>query len=181
MNNINSLALLVSGVISMAGATVPAHAASPNTEAFLANVTANVDFLDRSSRMALDNSKSVRVKEFARGQATEQTLAANAIYDITQKAPAEQLHTGRSVAVDGQAVPAVDNRLPLGQEDLDSIEGLNGIEFDEAFRAKQRDALLQVQADYETYLATGDDAALKGIAARELPKVKRQIAALGKV
>ena len=81
----------------------------------------------------------------------------------------------------GQAMPAVDNRLPLGQEDLDSIEGLNGIEFDEAYRAKQRDALLQVQADYEMYIATGDDAALKAIATQELPKVKKQISALGKV
>lgn len=181
MKIIKSTALLVSGFILVAGAAAQAHAASPSTEAFLANVTANVDFLDRSSRMALENSKSTKVKEFARSQAKAQTLAANAIYDVTSKAPAEPLQTGRSVAIAGQDAPIVDNRLPLGQEDLDSIEGLNGIEFDEAFRAKQRDALLQVQTDYETYLATGDDAALKAIAAQELPKVKKQIAALGKV
>ena len=181
MNIIKSTALFVSGFVIIAGAVAPARAASPTTEAFLANVTANVDFLDRSSRMALDNSKSVKIKDFARGQAKDQTLAANAIYDVTSKAPAEPLQTGRSAAVSGQLAPIVDNRLPLGQEDLDSIEGLNGIEFDEAFRAKQRSALLQVQTDYETYLASGDDAALKAIAARELPKVKKQIATLGKV
>ncbi len=181
MNIIKSTSLLVASFVLAAGASMPAHAASANTEAFLANVTANVDFLDRSSRMALENSKSTKVKDFARGQATDQTLAANAIFDTTQKMSAEPLQTGRSVAVAGQPAQVADGRLPLGQEDLDSLEGQNGIEFDEAFRAKQRDALLQVQSDYETYLATGDDAALKAIAARELPKVKKQLAALGKV
>ena len=176
-----STAALVSAFILSGASIAPARAASPNTEAFLSNVTANVDFLDRSSRLALGNSESVKVKDFARGQAKDQTLAANAIYDVTQKMSAEPLQTGRSVAVAGQTGQVVDNRLPLGQEDLDSIEGLNGIEFDEAFRAKQRDALLQVRSDYETYLATGDDAALKAIAAKELPKVKKQLAALGKV
>ena len=181
MNITKSTPLLVAGVLLAAGANLPAHAASANTEAFLANVTANVDFLDRSSRLALDNSKSIKVKDFARAQAKDQTLAANAIFDITQKMAAEPLQTGRSVAVAGQTAQVVDNRLPLGQEDLDSLEGQIGIEFDEAFRAKQRDALLQVQSDYETFLTTGDDAALKAVAARELPKVKKQLAVLGKV
>ncbi len=178
MNIIKSASLLVSSAVLLVAAALPARAASFNTEAFLANATANVDFLDRSSRLALQNSQSVKIKEFARGEAKDQTLAANAIYDVTSKAP---LQTGRSVAVANQTAQIVDNRLPLGQEDLDSLEGQNGIEFDEAFRAKQRDALLQVQTDYETFLATGDDAALKDIAAKELPKVKKQIAALGKV
>ena len=182
MKIFKSSILLAASLLFVACALSPAHAASPATEAFLANVMPNVDFLDRSSRMALENSKSARVKEFARGQAADQTVAANALYDITKGAPAamEQLQTGRSVAVDGQVRPIIDNRLPLGQEDLDSIEGLNGIEFDEAFRAKQRDALNQVKTDYETYLATGDDPALKAVAAKELPKVKKQIAALTK-
>lgn len=178
MNIVKSTVALVSGLVLLAGASLPVYAASANTEVFLANVTANVDFLDRSSRMALDNSKSVRIKDFARGEAKEQTLAANAIFDATSKAP---LQTGRSVAVAGQDAQVVDTRLPMGQEDLDSIEGLNGVEFDEAFRAKQRDALLQVQTDYETYIATGDDETLKAIAKQELPKIKKQIAALAKV
>ena len=181
MNIAKSTALLLSGAVLLLGATSAANAASPATEAFLANVTANVDFLDRSSRLALDNSKSVKLKEFARGQAKDQTLAANAIYDVTSKMGEPAMQTGRSVAVAGQTPAILDNRLPLGQEDLDSIEGLNGIEFDEAFRAKQRDALLQVQSDYETFIATGDDAALKAISIQELPKVKKQIAALSKV
>lgn len=177
MNIIKSAAVVISGFAMLSSVSISARAASANTEVFLANVTANVDFLDRSSRMALENSKSVKIKDFARGEATEQTLAANAIYDVTAKAP---LQTGRSVALSGQP-EQVDLRLPMGQEDLDSIEGLSGIEFDEAFRAKQRDALTQVQTDYETYLASGDDDALKSIAKQELPKIKKQIAALSKV
>ena len=183
MNVFKSSALLAAGCLSIACAAAPARAASPATEAFLANVIPNVDFLDRSSRMALTNSTSVRVKEFAHGQAAEQTLAANAIDDLTKGAPGamEQLQTGRSAAIDGQPARVIDNCLPLGQEDLDSIEGLNGVEFDEAFRAKQRDALNQLKTDYETYLANGDDAALKAIASKELPKIRTRLAILSKV
>lgn len=180
MNVVKPFVLLAAGLFSVAGLTGHAAAASASTEAFLANVAPNVDFLDRSSRMALQNSKSPRLKDFARSQATTQTLAANAIFDVSSKLADAPVQSGRSVAT-GTMAASVDARLPLGQEDLDSIEGLNGIEFDEAFRAKQRDALLQIQSDYETYLASGDDPALKAIAAKELPEVRKKLATLSKI
>ena len=156
-----------------------AHAASPATERFLANLSPNVDFLDQSSRFALTNSKSARVHDFARAQAREQTLAANALDEWREASKAtapggEPLQTGRSVAT-------IDQRLPMGQEDLDSLEGLNGGDFDEQYRAKQRDALRQVEADYQDYIARGDDPVLLALASRELPKVRQRITLLGRI
>ena len=138
----------------------------------------------------MTNSKNARVHEFAFSEAKEQTLAANALDEWSQgskvasvraaSVDADQLLTGRSVAIDGQ--PArVDDRLPRGQEDLNSLEGLSGAEFDQEYRAKQLDALRQIETDYQDYIARGDDPVLLGIASRELPKVRRRLALLGKV
>ena len=72
-----------------------------------------------------------------------------------------------------------DDRLPRGQEDLDSLEGLEGGAFDAEFKEKQLDALQQIETDYKDYAVKGDVTALKAIAARELPKVQRRLVQLG--
>lgn len=176
---------LVAGALSFAAVNTSASAASPVTQTFLDNVTPNVDFLDRSSRLALTTTKSAHLRDFAHSQAAEQTLAANSLYDWTQgnkvtqvAAAADPVMTGRSAAVDGQPRPAIDNRLPLGEEDLNSLEGLSGTDFDNQFKTKQRDALKQIEADYQTYIAKGDDPVLLSLANRELPKVQHQLGLL---
>ena len=179
-------ALAVGTALSIAAATAPAIAASPITGVFMDNAMPNVDFLDRSSRMALDHTKSVRVREFARAEAAEQTNAVNALYDWTQGATkvaqgdADGVVTGRSVALAGQK-PIVDMRLPLGQEDLDRLDGLSDSEFDAIYKEKQKDALTQIEADYQSYIAKGDDPQLLGIANQELPKVRRRLALVDKL
>ncbi len=169
-------AAVITVAVSLVSLNGAAYAASPATQAFLENVTQNVDFLDRSSRFALTNSKGARVHDFAFNEAREQTLAANAIdaYIDTAK---DALQTGRSAAVDTQA----DSRLAMGQEDLNSLEGLAGQEFDSQYRDKQAEALKQVIADYQSYIANGDDPALLSIATRELPKAQRRLILLGKI
>ena len=188
MNMIKLSAALVVGGLSLAAIQTPAFAASAMTNVFLNNALPNVDFLDRSSRFALTNSKSARVKDYAHAEAANQTRAANAFDDWVsadtrpQVAAVEApLQTGRSVAIDGQTAPTVDNRLPMGQEDLDSIEGLNGQEFDDQYKAKQLTALSQLETDYADYIAKGDDPVLLGVAGRELPKVRKQMAELRKL
>ena len=176
MNIVKFAAVLATGALVFAAA--PASAASPTTRVFLANVSQNVDFLDRSSRFALSNSKVARVHDFAFSEAREQTLAANALDEYSQTAP-DALQTGRSAAVAGQAL--ADSRLPMGQEDLNSLEGLTGADFDAQFKDKQADALNQVIADYQTYIAKGDDPVLLAIASKELPKVQRRLASLLKL
>ena len=184
-------AVFITGVVVVIGLHTPASAASPVTRAFLDNLLPNVDFLDRSSRFALTNSMNARVHEFAFNEAKEQTLAANVLDEWSQgnkvasvtpaSVDGDRLITGRSVAVEGQTATPVDERLPHGQEDLNSLEGLSGSAFDEEYRAKQLDALRQVQSDYQDYIAKGDDPVLLGIASRELPKVRRRLALLGKI
>lgn len=174
-----------------------ASAASPRTRDFFANLVPNVDFLDRSSRFALQNSKNARLKEFARSEAREQTLAANAIDEWKegdQPAPpalsAKNLDRTPTGSTRQRGVPAptapvaqpiVDDRLPMGQEDLDRLEGLEGPEFDAVYKEKQRDALGQVVQDYEAYIEDGDVAALKALAIRELPRIRRRQAQLAKL
>jgi predicted outer membrane protein len=183
-------AVMASGVLLALVAQSPAEARSSATEAFLANVGPNVDFLDRSSRMALDNSANKQLKTFAFSEAREQTLSANAldtwvdaenaastVVAATTPVASDALQTGRSVAIDRPA-PVVDNRLPAGQEDLDNLYGMNGHDFDDMYKAKQADALAQLQTSYQTYIATGDDADLKALATRELPKINRRLAEL---
>lgn len=167
-----------------------ASAGTLQTRMTLENIAPNVDFLDRSSRLALDHSKDARLRTYARGVASEQTIAANALYDLSQAARTQVasrdasnpdgLMTGRSAAIGGQ-VALSDNRLPLGQEDLDQLDGLDGKDFDQQFKTKQIEALTQVETDYADYIAKGDDPVLLGIASRELPIVRHQLAALRKI
>jgi predicted outer membrane protein len=199
-------------VVVAVAASLPAHAASKTTAAFLANAVPNLDFLDRASRLALTVTKSRSLRAFARDMAREQTLAANAVFDWTQAAESpmvasvsagaktstqtpgpdaarEDLDTSAtgSVRIDGAKRipktldPAQDDRLPRGQEDLDSLEGLDGRAFDTEYKDKMSDALRQLEADYTDFLAAGDTAALQVIAARELPIVQRRLAQLGKL
>ena len=97
------LALLVATGSMLAAIAVPANAASVMTEAFLANVRPNVDFLDRSSRLALTNSANGPIKTFAHNEAVEQTITANSLVAWTQS------NTARgaigAVVVVGQLVP----------------------------------------------------------------------------
>ena len=194
-------AMLVMSAASLASA-LPVQAASAVTKAFLDNLAPNIDFLDRSSRFALKNSKSTRLRAFAFSEAREQTLAANSFYDWTL-ADARSLVASASGDAGGKGLdrkdldrsatgsinppaspkliakreqPNADDRLPRGQEDLDSIEGLEGPAFDAEYKERQVDALQQIEADYKDYAANGDDPALKKLAARELAKVKPRLA-----
>ena len=126
------------------------------------------------------------MREFARGEATEQTNAVNALYDWSESnrktAQADDVvKTGRSVAVAGEKAPIVDMRLPVGQEDLDQLDGLADNEFDALYKDKQKDALKQIESDYQAYIARGDDPMLLGIANQELPKVRRRLADLDRL
>ena len=74
--------LFATGSLLLAG--TPAFAASAMTDAFVANVRPNVDFLDSSSRLAIDVSGNPRIRAFARAEATEQTIAGNALVAWTE-------------------------------------------------------------------------------------------------
>lgn len=101
------------GAVALAGAA-PAFAASPATDAFVANVHPNVDFLDNSSRMALKTAASPKVRAFARDEATEQTLAGNQLVAWTQTRAVTGIAETAGVPVVGEVVvPAVEAPLDV--------------------------------------------------------------------
>ena len=182
-------AALVAAALSLVGPT-QVSAASLMTDGFLTNANQDIDFLDRASRFALQNSHSAKIKAFAHDQARDQTLAANAIGDWIQADLGPQMAkadvaTGRSVAVGADASPIArklaEMSPPTGQEDLDNLEGLAGKDFDDVYKERQAVTLEQLKDLYTAYAANGDDPTLVTIAKGELPKIKRQIVELHRI
>ena len=162
-----------------------AFAASSITDAFLANVTPNVSFLEASSKLALDRSKSGSVRFYAQGEIAEVSMVADALsHPAPVVADAGTVTTGRSVAIASGADgfgQAANGRPPLGRADLDSLRKLSGRKFLDAFWLKQLDALSQLRADYQSYAAHGDDPALVAMAQRELHAVENRLALLTRI
>ena len=172
-------AVAFAGLVALS--TGQASAASSITDAFLANVTPNLAFLDASSRIALDHAKAAAVQGYARGEMTETAAVAEALGSrATVVADAGEVATGRSVAVEGLG-QAANGRAPLGRTDLDGLAKLSGRKFLDAYWLKQLDALSQLRADYQAYAARGDDPALVAMAQRELRNVENRLALLTKI
>lgn len=201
--------LLAVGSLFVVGAGAQAMANSAMTDAFVANVSPNVDFLDRSSRMALDKTRNPGVRAFAHREALEQTIAANSLVAWTQantvpgaavalgtpvipvagvlvvptEAPAAtaQVVTGRSVAEDRPLTVTRAPRETTGSgtgDTLAQLSALDGREFDALYRSTQGNSLRQLRAIYTDYAQHGDDAGLRAMAIRELPKINRRLSEL---
>lgn len=205
----NLATLLTMGSLFLVGAGAQAMANSPMTDAFVANVQPNVDFLDRSSRMALDKTASPALRAFAHREALQQTIAANSLVAWSQAntvpgaaialgtpvipvggvlvvpteattAPGAVL-TGRSVAEDRPLTVTRAPRettLPATGDTLARLSALTGPEFDALYRSTQGSSLRQLSAIYNDYAQRGDDASLRAMAIRELPKINRRLAEL---
>lgn len=206
MNIAKIAAVLATGFVSAVCLQAPAHAASPMTETFLANVGENAAFLEGASRIAADRAASAGIRDFARSEVPEASALGIALADATPPTPeaADALLTGRSVALDGPptaedpdkadlqqaqvddaarrtaASQAASGRAPLGQTEIVELHALHGAAFDALYRDTQRDALRQVESDYRDYIAHGDDPALVALAKRELPNLMKRLATLTK-
>ena len=97
------------------------------------------------------------------------------------------LETGRSIAVDAPLdantyapPPGIGVLMAGASATLERLSGLHGAAFDDSFKATQRGALKTLEGLYESYARTGDNAALRDMAARELDAVRAEIAALDK-
>ena len=108
--------------VAFVSASASAYAASAATSAFVANVRPNVDFLDRSSRMALDKTLNPVVRSYAHSQAMEQTVAANSLVAWTQT----NTVAGQADALGSTIVPPL---APIGgivTAPLDIAAGVTG-------------------------------------------------------
>ncbi len=186
-----SNSLLASFVIAGSFACASAHAASTTTATFVTDANPTIDLLDRTSRLALENSQNPRLRSFARSEAAEQTNAANALYDWSQAQAHEAVassdqddgvvRTGRSVAIDTPVVAIPEQMPSVNQEDVDRLYGLTGTDFDVAYKAVQIDALNKLSVMYQEYITNSDEPTLKALASRELPKINRRLEELAHV
>ncbi len=190
MNTIRFAAAALVGALAVSSA--PAFAASPISNAFVANVKANVDFLAKSAELARTHATTAGARAFAKDEAADATRSDVALTAAlptdghTQLAAADTdaLMTGRSVAIDaptGGLAKAANGRSPMGEKELASLAKLSGKKFDNALWLKQLDALSQLRADYQAYADDGDDPALGALAERELPKIEARLKALTKI
>lgn len=194
MNTIQLRAALFAGALAVGVLSLPASpafAASPISNAFVANVQANLDFLAQAGRMASDRADTSAVKSFAADQLADSERTHVAL-DAARPAggaglaaaDTDALMTGRSVAIDaptGGPAKSANGRAPLGAYDISSLSELKGKAFDDALWLKQVDALSQLRADYRAYADDGDDPALSKLAEQELPKVEARLAALSRL
>ncbi len=74
--NISRLVVLGLATFGLAVIAPPSFA-SQLTDAFVANAKPNVDFLDKSSRLALERSASRRIKAYAQDVAARETIVDN--------------------------------------------------------------------------------------------------------
>ena len=177
----------------------PAQAASPMTDAFLANVAANLAILDASSRMAHSHTSSAEVVGYAAEETTEAKQVAAALAEATptdhgavpRVADADGVMTGRSVAVVGMTgrvepaaqtsvLEAANSRVPA-TADLAKLKTLHGRAFDKLYFVLQLDALSQIESDYRTYISEGDDPAVATMAHEQLPVLMKRLEALTRI
>ena len=103
--------LLATSALILAGAGAPALADQAMNDAFVSNVRPNVDFLDRSSRMAIDKSSNARIKAYAHSEAKDETITANSLVAWTQT----NTRAGEAVALGvAPARPVVGPLGPIG-------------------------------------------------------------------
>ena len=114
---------VVLGLVAGTGLAVgvsPALAATQLTDAFVANVKPNVDFLDKSSRLALQRSPGRALKAYAQDVAARETIVENSIVAWWQTNTPD----GASAALGTSGpVPMPDPLAPLGRLAGD-VEGM---------------------------------------------------------
>ena len=190
MNKIRLAAVALVGALAVSA--TPVFAASPMSNAFVANVKANLDFLAKASELGQARASSAGARAFARDEASDAARSDVALAEAmpsegaTKLAAADTdvLMTGRSVAIDqpvGGIAKAANGRSPMGTKDLAALAKLSSKAFDNALWLKQLDALSQLRADYQAYADDGDDPALGALADRELPKIESRLKALTKI
>ena len=182
---------LVVGAFALTAA--PSFAASSTTEIYLANVRIHADILAASDKLAGTKAQSDALKRFADNEAKHQgdVVAALDGWRAAEEGatPAQvaslPLETGRSVAIDPPIAtktyappPGVGVLLAGASATLDHLSSLDGAAFDGSFKTTQLGALKTLEGLYDSYSHTGDNAALRDMAVKELAEVRAEIAAL---
>ena len=187
--------LVGTSVVFFFGAMSSVFAASPGTDAFVANVRLNALFVVESGKLAADRSENGALQSFANRETDAQGSVLVAIDtktapDIAQVLPmaiaANDVVTGRSAAVTPDVSTAYDApagsgaMMPAAMVTLDHLSSAKGEAFDTLYKATQINALRQMAALYNAYSMTGDDDGLRQMARTELAATDRAIAEIAR-
>ncbi len=192
------VAALLSAAFSVVLFQAPARAGSQMTDAFLANVAANLAILDASSHMAHGRTNSNEMLAYAQTEAVDAKEVAAALVEATPTNhrvatgnDGSVVMTGRSVAVAGMTgrvevasqiatLEAANARAPA-TGDLVKLGTLHGRAFEKMYFIMQLDALSQIESDYRTYISQGDDPAIATMAHEQLPGLMKRLEALTRI
>jgi putative membrane protein len=172
-----------------------AASASPATVRFIAVATTTSNFIDQSSRLAIEVSPTLGIRGFARQAIIEENRTHNTLTawaDVAQPmlsgrsayTPGVVVGTPLAIAVNsGLAVlgerilPTTDGTAVTGDQFamLNQLSNLRGRDFDGAYLRQQIDAHQRLAAAYQTYATSGDDAALRSMARAEIPRLQADL------
>ncbi|MEA2832240.1 MAG: hypothetical protein QOG66_442 [Methylobacteriaceae bacterium] len=178
-----------------------AASASPTTVRFIALATTTSNFIDQTSRLAMNVSSRPGIRGFARQAIVEENRTHNMMTAWAEVA--QPLLSGRSAYTPGvtagapfsplalavnsgltasgeRIVPASDGTAVTGDQFamLSQLSNLRGRDFDRAYLRQQIDAHQRLIAAYQTYATSGDDAALQSMAKAEIPRLRRDLSRL---
>jgi putative membrane protein len=153
--------ILVSGVTSF---TIPAQAQSAQremmkTQEFVQKVAISNQFEIMSSQLALQNTNTGSVRQFAEQMITDHTRAGS---DFKQALAESEL--------DGAPPATLDE---AHQETMTELQGLSGASFDNQYIKAQMIAHDEAVLLFRTYAENGENKALQQFAAATLPTLER--------
>ena len=169
--------------------------ASAATIRFIAVATTTSNFIDQSSRLAIDMSPSPNIRGFARQAILEENRTHNVMTawaDVAQPmlsgrsayAPGAIAGTPLAIAVNNGIAVSGERILPTSDGTavtadqfamLNQLSNLRGRDFDGAYLRQQIDAHQRLLAAYQTYATSGDDAALRRMANAEIPRLQSDL------
>jgi putative membrane protein len=143
------------------GAAMPAT--PTDAQAFMAAAGASDLYEIQSSKLALDKSQNVAVKDFAKTMITDHTKTTQAVKDAAAQA--------------GLTAPEP-TLTPEQQAMIDKLQPLSGHEFDVAYAEQQLPAHQQALLLMTNYAANGDTPALREAARTAIPIIEHHLASL---
>ena len=165
----------------------PLKAATTKSDALVADIRLDAEFLVRASDAAARNSGSESVKRFAAAQRIEQlnvlhSLPSGAIGELAELEPGT-MTTGRSVAknpdVDDAASQKTAASLPAAIAALDHLASAKGKTFDVLYVSAARSVLNSLVEACDAYSKTDNPA--RNVAAFELPLARTALDTLQKL
>lgn len=141
------------------GATSAATVGQMSTDAFVTNAAISDMYEIQAGEIAQKKGQSADVKAFGKMMVSDHTALSNAMKPL---------------------VSAAGKTLPTGLDErrkglIDNLNAASAAEFDQVYLSQQEAAHSEALTLMQGYADNGDDAALKGAAAKAVPKVQAHL------